>query len=173
MKHKEGYVEDEQNNYYKSPDVFTEPVVPTVIPNWTPDIIQSLDFKAFIQLIAGYFEKKGFLIEYPPFLKGDMEDVFFLHTVKNIPFAIVKCRVIGRDLVSLETVKILSDLSEQYGLKNLALVTTGNFEDDPSGVIKNRAGFNLIGAPQLISMLTALPIEEQTYLFANMMLNKN
>jgi len=31
----------------------------------------------------------------------------------------------------------------------------------------------LIGAPQLISMLTALPIEEQTYLFANMMLNKN
>lgn len=85
----------------------------------------------------------------------------------------MKCRVIGRDLVSLETVKILSDLSEQYGLKNLALVTTGNFEDDPSGVIKNRAGFNLIGAPQLISMLTALPIEEQTYLFANMMLNKN
>lgn len=72
MKHKEGYVEDEQNNYYKSPDVFTEPVVSTVIPNWTPDIIQSLDFKAFIQLVTGYFEKKGFLIEYPPFLKGDI-----------------------------------------------------------------------------------------------------
>ncbi len=33
--------------------------------------------------------------------------------------------------------------------------------------------FNLIRAQQLIPTLTALPIEEQTYLFANMMLNKN
>jgi len=40
-------------------------------------------------------------------------------------------------------------------------------------LITTKKGFNLIGAPQLISMLTALPIEEQTYLFANMMLNKN
>lgn len=172
-KHKKDYVKDEQNNYCKSSYSFTKPVVSTVTPNWTSEIIQSLDSRAFIRLIAEYFEIKGFLIKFPTSIDKDMVDVFFLHTVKNIPFAIVKCRVIGRDLVSLETVKLLSDLSEQYGLNNLALVTTGNFENDPSGVIKNRAGFNLIGAQQLISMLTALPIEEQTYLFANMMLNKN
>jgi len=91
----------------------------------------------------------------------------------NRLFAVVRCRAIGGDLVSLKTVKSLYDLSRQYGLINLALVTTGDFEGDPSGLLKNKKGFNLIGAPQLISMLTALPLEEQTYLFANMMLNKN
>ena len=172
-KQKKGYVKDKQNNYCKSSYSFAKPVVSTVIPNWTPDIIQTLDSKAFIRLIAEYFEIKGFLIKFPASIDRNMVDVFFLYTSKGVRFAIVKCRAIGGDLVSLETVKSFSDLSKQYNLINLALVTTGSFEDDPSGVIKNRAGFNLIGAPQLISMLTALPINKQAYLFTNMMLNKN
>jgi|WetSurMetagenome_2_1015567.scaffolds.fasta_scaffold01729_11 hypothetical protein len=149
-------------------------LIKDIVPHWTPEVIQSLDSKAFIKLVAEYFETKGFLTKFPTSTDKNTVDVFFLHQPEhNMPFAIVKCRAIGRDLVSLETVKLLSDLSKQYGLINLAVATTGYFENDPTGLIKNKKGFNLIGAPQLISMLTALPIEEQTYLFANMMLNKN
>jgi hypothetical protein len=129
--------------------------------------------KVFINLIAEHFKLEGFVVKYPASTDRNMVDVFFLYTPENVRFAMVKCRAIGGDLVSLETVKLFSDLSKQYGLINLAFVTTGNFENDPSGMIKNRRGFNLIGAPQLISMLTALPINKQVYLFSNMMLNKN
>lgn len=129
-------------------------IIKDTVPNWTPDVLQSLDSKAFIRLIVEYFEAKGFLIKFPTSIDKNTVDIFFLHQPEmSMPFAVVKCRAIGGDLVSLKTIKSLYDLSRQYGLKNLALVTTGRFEDDPSGVIKNRAGFNLIGAPQLISML--------------------
>jgi len=163
----------EQNNDYKLSDSITKPAVSIVIPNWTPEIIQSLDSKTFIALLAEHFKLTGFVVKYPTSTDRNMVDVFFLYTPENIRFAIVKCRAIGGDLVRLETVRSFSDLSKQYGVINLALATTGYFENDLEGLIKNKKGFNLIGAPQLISMLTALPIEEQTYLFANMMLNKN
>ena len=173
IKQKENCVKNEQNNYYKVSDISTKPVVSNVTPNWTPEIIQSLDSKTFIALLAEHFELTGFVVKYPTSTDRNMVDVFFLYTSENIRFAIVKCRAIGGDLVSLETVRSFSDLSKQYGVINLALATTGYFENDSAGLTKNKKGFNLIGAPQLISMLTALPIEEQTYLFANMMLNKN
>jgi len=148
-------------------------IIETTTPDWTPEVLQSLNFKQFFNLVKSYFELKGFQIDYPASFAKNTEDVFFLYTPENIRFAIVKCRAIGGDLVSLETVRSFSDLSKQYGVINLALATTGYFENDLEGLTKNKKGFNLIGAPQLISMLTALPIEEQTYLFANMMLNKN
>jgi len=147
-------------------------IIKDTAPHWTPEILQSLDSKAFTKLIIEYFAIKGFLIEYPTSIDENTVDVFFLHQYEdNIPFMIVKCRAIGGDLVSLATVKSLYDLSRQYGLKNLALVTTGGFVYND--VFQNRKEFNLIGAQQLISMLTALPLDEQTYLFANMMINKN
>jgi len=52
------------------------------------------------------------------------------------------------------------------------LVTTGDFSNEVFDLLKNRKGFNLIRASQLISLLAKLPIEKQTYLFADMMLNK-
>jgi hypothetical protein len=163
----------ERNNCHKSFDNVPKPAVSIVIPNWTPEIIQSLDSKTFMALLAEHFKLTGFVVKYPTSTDKDMVDVFFLYTPENVRFAIVKCRAVGGDLVRLETVSSFSDLSKQYGVINLALATTGYFEDDPSGLIKNKRGFNLIGTPQLISMLTALPINKQAYLFTNMMLNKN
>jgi len=169
-KEKQWKVEFEEKKRHK----ILKKIIKDTVPNWTLEILQSLDSKAFIKLVAEYFETKGFLIKYPTSIDKNTVDVFFLHQSENNRlFAIVRCRAIGGDLVSLKTVKSLYDLSRQYGLINLALVTTGDFEGDPSGLLKNKKGFNLIGAPQLISMLTALPLDEQTYLFANMMLNKN
>jgi len=172
-KQKKDYIKDEQNNYYKLPDSFTKSVAPTVIPNWTLDILQSLDSKTFMKLVAGYFEAMDFTIKYPTSIDNKMIDVFFLHkSDNNVPFAIIKCRAIGGDSVNLATLGILYDLSKQYGLINLSLVTTGDFSNELFDLVKNRKGFNLIRASQLISLLAKLPIEEQTYLFADMMLNK-
>ncbi len=145
-------------------------LIKTTVPNWTPDILQSLNSKVFIKLVASYFRAKGFLIEYPPFLKGEMEDVFFLYESSK-PFAIVKCRAINKDIVSIDTISSFYDLSKQQGFINLALVTTGEFAKNDT--FQNRRGFNLIGAPQLISLLSQLPMDEQTYLFAEMLIDKN
>lgn len=147
-------------------------IIKDTVPNWTSEIIQSLESKAFIKLVAGCFEAKGFLIKYPSSIDKNTKDIFFLHqSDSNLPFAVIKCRAIGDDLVSLNSLKVVYDLSKQYGLKNLALVTTGGFVDNDA--FQNRRGFNLIGAPQLISLLSQLPMDDQTYLFAEMLIDKN
>lgn len=147
-------------------------IIQDTVPHWTPDIIQSLESKAFIKLVAGYFEAKGFFIKYPSSIDKNTKDIFFLHqSSSNLPFAVVKCRAIGDDLVSLNSLKVVYDLSKQYGLKNLALVTTGGFVDNDA--FQNRRGFNLIGVLELISVLSRLPIDEQTYLFAEMLIDNN
>jgi len=145
-------------------------LIKTTVPNWTPDILQLLNSKIFIKLVAGCFRAKGFLIEYPPFPKGEMEDVFFLYK-SNKPFAIVKCRAINKDIVSVDTISSFYDLSKQKGFINLALVTTGEFAKNDA--FQNRRGFNLIGVLELISLLSQLPISEQTYLFVEMLIDSN
>ncbi len=148
-------------------------IIRDTVPNWTSEIIQSLDSKVFIKLVANYFEATGFLIKYPSSIDSQTSDIFFLYKPEiSSPFAIVKCRAIGSDSVSLKTFTTFYDLSRQYGVINMALVTTGGFIEDVQDLIKHRKGINLIGMAQLISLLSKLPIEEQTYLFADMLLNK-
>ncbi len=78
-----------------------------------------------------------------------------------------------------------SPINDQKAKKYWTVLTIHCFGDDKFGISYDRrfcryyvfqdkkGGCNLIGALQLISMLTALPINKQVYLFSNMMLNKN
>ncbi len=142
-----------------------------VVPIWTIQFIQSLDFKLFIKLVAGYFELKGFSIKYSS--HSDMSDVFFLYKLNGIiPYPVVKCRAIGADLVSVETVKNFYNLSKQYGLTNIIFVTTGKFSSEVFTLLKNQKGFNLIDVNRFISLLTMLPIEKQMDLFAEVLIDK-
>ncbi len=158
----------DENKYYRDLDKLKNNIVPT----WTVDIIQSLDSKVFIKLLKGYFEAKGFVIRYISNDKN-MEDVFVIcKSNRTASHSIIKCRTIGCDLVSLDTVKILCNLSKQYSLTNLTIVTTGKFSNEVSTLLKNRKGFNLIDVNRLISLLMMLPIEKQIDLFAEALIDK-
>ena len=101
-----------------------------------------------------------------------MEDVFIICKLnRTASHSIIKCRAIGCDLVSLDTVKVLYNLSKQYSSTNLMIVTTGKFSNEVSTLLKNRKGFNLIDVDRFISLLMMLPIEKQVDLFSALELN--
>jgi|WetSurMetagenome_2_1015567.scaffolds.fasta_scaffold11054_4 hypothetical protein len=135
-------------------------------PKWTIEFIQGIDFKVFIDLIFNYFKAVGFIAKTSSITNN--LGIFFLYEPENnLPFALVGCRSLGCDIVSLDTVKYFYDLSKTYNLDNLILITTGSFSDESYSFVKGFEYFHLVPVQRFISLLSELPIKKQTHLFVS------
>ncbi len=152
----------EQNKRQK---LFNEALNNTT-PKWTVELIQNIEFQEFIDFVANYFKMAGFNSKSSSITNN--LGIFFLYKAKdNLPFALVGCRPIGCDIVSIDTVKSFYNLSKSYNLDNLILVTSGSFSDESYSFIKGIDCFHLVPIQSFISLLSELPIKKQTYLFVS------
>ncbi len=128
------------------------------VPNWSIELIRSLDEEQFVQLCIGYFEEKCYQARTVSLYDADEIDVWLFKDSysKEKPFGLIKCWHQKAIPVEQKDVNGVMDIISKNQIPFGAFITAGNISNTvPRNLNKQ---LRLIDGLNLLELINKLPV---------------